>query len=64
MMATRKRKSKMGRPRVVQNPRRLAVDFERGDVEALEEIADRRSVSIAHLLREAVRAYLRRHRRR
>ena len=39
-MATRKRKSKMGRPRIVQNPRRLAVDFERGDVEALEEAED------------------------
>ena len=64
MMAARKQKTKMGRPRLVENPRRLAVDFEADDVEALEEIAVRRRVSVAQLLREVVRQYLQRHRRR
>ena len=63
-MAARKRKSKMGRPRLVENPHRLAVDFEADDVEALEDLANRRRVSVAQLLRDAVRQYLRRHQRR
>jgi hypothetical protein len=53
-----------GRPRVVRDPVRLAIDHEREDAEALQELAEARSLSVAHLVREAVRSYLRRTRRR
>ena len=49
-----------GRPREVEDPVRLAVDFERIDVDALRAIAERRGVSVARLVRTAVAAYVRR----
>ena len=51
-----------GRKRIVQDPVRLAIDYERADLEALGEIAERRGVSVASLLRKAVQAYVKRHR--
>jgi hypothetical protein len=42
---------------------RLAIDHEREDAEALEALAKERSVSVAQLVRAAVRAYVRRGRR-
>jgi hypothetical protein len=49
-----------GRKRIVQDPQRIAVDFERMDLEALRGLADRRETSIADLVRRAVSQYLRR----
>lgn len=49
-----------GRPRVVEDPVRLSVDYERQDIEALEEIARERGVSVATLVRKAVSVYLKR----
>jgi hypothetical protein len=43
---------------------RLAVDHERPDVEALEAIAEKQGVSVAQLVRKAVQAFVKRHRRR
>jgi hypothetical protein len=40
---------------------RLAIDHERADVEALAEIAQRRGVSVASLIRKAVQVYVKRH---
>ena len=53
-----------GRKRIVQDPVRLSIDHERPDVEALEAIAEERGVSVAHLVRKAVRAFVKRYRRR
>jgi len=50
-----------GRKRIVQDPVRLAIDHERADVEALEEIAEHRGVSVASLIRKAVQVYVKRH---
>ena len=52
-----------GRPRVLEDKVRIAVDIERADVEALEEIADDQERSVASLVRQAVSAFLRRRRR-
>jgi hypothetical protein len=49
-----------GRPRTVQEPARIAVDFEKPDLEALRALAERRGTSIAELVRRAVSQYLRR----
>ena len=49
-----------GRPRIVQDPARIGVDFERRDMDALHELAKRRETSVADLIRRAVSQYLRR----
>lgn len=49
-----------GRPREVQDPVRLAVDFERVDAEALADLARKRRESVAALLRRIVHGYLKR----
>lgn len=49
-----------GRPRQVQDPMRLAVDFERPEFEALEALSRERDESLAVLVRRAVHAYLKR----
>jgi hypothetical protein len=48
---------------VVKEPERIAVDFERPDLDALREVAERRGTSVADLIRRAVAQYLRRARR-
>jgi len=53
-----------GRRKIVKDPVRLTVDHERADFELLEAIADERGTSIASVVREAVRAYVRRRRAR
>ena len=53
-----------GRPRMVQDPVRLAIDHEREDTEALRELAEDRDTSVAELVRAAVRAYVKRQQRR
>ena len=52
-----------GRKRIVLDPVRLSIDHERPDVEALEAIAEAQEVSVAHLVRKAVQAFVKRHRR-
>ncbi len=47
-----------GRPKLVQDPVKLAVEFERPDVEALRALAEKRGASLADLLRRALRQYL------
>jgi hypothetical protein len=49
-----------GRPREVQDPVRLAIDFERPDTEALSDLAAERSESVAATLRRIVHGYLKR----
>lgn len=49
-----------GRPRVVQEPERVAVDLEKPDLIALQALAERRGTSLADLIRRAVTQYLRR----
>lgn len=53
-----------GRKRVVQDPDRIGIDFERPDLEALRELALTRDTSVANLVRIAVAQYLRRSRAR
>ncbi len=53
-----------GRKRIVQNPARIAVDFEEEQMDVLKELAKRRGTSIASLIRAAVAQYLRRSTRR
>ena len=55
-----KLRSKVGRPRLVQDPERIAVDLERPDLNALRALAERRETSVAELIRRAVAQYLRR----
>ena len=56
----RKARSKAGRPRVVQDPERIAVDLEKPDLDALRALAASRETSVASLIRSAVLQYLRR----
>lgn len=49
-----------GRKRIVKDPVRMGVDFERADMDALRELAEQRQVSIVSLIRKAVSQYLRR----
>lgn len=49
-----------GRKRVVNDPERLTVDFERADLNALRALADDRGTSVASLVRKAVEQFLRR----
>ena len=63
-MTARKKLPQVGRPRIVQQPRQLAIDFEQKDFDELERLADREERSIAFLVRKAVSEYLERARRR
>jgi hypothetical protein len=49
-----------GRPRVVQDPERIAIDLERPELEALRDLAAERETSVADLVRRAVSQFLRR----
>ncbi len=51
-----------GRPSILKDPVRFIMSIERAEIEALEEIAQKRDRSIASLVRSAVTAYLRRRR--
>ena len=50
-----------GRKRIVQDPVRLSIDHERPDVDALEAMAEEQGVSVAHLVRKAVTAFVKRY---
>ena len=52
-----------GRPRVVQEPERIAVDLEQPQLDALRDLASGRGTSVADLIRRAVSQYLKRARR-
>lgn len=52
-----------GRPRLIEDRADRTIRFERSDLEALEEIATDRGVTAADLVRDAVRAYIARQRR-
>ena len=60
MSARKKTAKRVGRRRIVKDPVRFTVDYEREDFERLEETADERGVSVASLVREALRGYLKR----
>ena len=47
-----------GRPRLIENPERITVDFEQEDLEAIRDLAERRDTSVAEMIRRAVRQYL------
>lgn len=49
-----------GRKRIVADPARIAVDFEKPDLDALRDLAEKRDTSVADLIRRAVGAYLKR----
>lgn len=49
-----------GRKRIVEDPRRLTLDFDGVDFARLEKLAEQRGESVASLIRLAVRQYLRR----
>ena len=53
-----------GRPRVLVDPKRLAIDVEREDLDALEVLARRQGASVAGLVRKAVRQFVNRNERR
>ena len=53
-----------GRKPILDDPVSFTGSFERADIEALDEIAEERGVSVASLVREAVSAYLARRKRR
>jgi metal-responsive CopG/Arc/MetJ family transcriptional regulator len=46
----------------VKEPERIAVDFEKHDLDELQSLAERRGTSAADLIRRAVEQYLRRFR--
>ena len=52
-----------GRPRVVKDPERVAVDLEKPQFDLLREIAEERGDSVASLIREAVDRFLARRRK-
>jgi hypothetical protein len=58
-----KSQSKVGRPRVVNDPERIAVDLEKPDLDALRTLGEHRGTSVADLIRRAVSQYLRRNRK-
>jgi hypothetical protein len=57
-------RSGAGRKRVVLDPERKGIDFERADLNALRAIAADRETSVASLVRRAVQQFLRRTRAR
>ena len=59
-VAARRKTGRGGRRRIVLDPVRLSVDYEREDFDALEEIARERQTSVASIIRQAVREYARR----
>ncbi len=69
-MGTQKRKARhggkragAGRPRLLRNPVRVALDLERSEVKTLTKIAEKQDRSLASVIREAVGAFLKRRRR-
>ena len=66
-MAAKKKKAKRGGRRAgagrkgfIKDARRLSVDYPGVQMDALEEIAEERGVSVASVVREAVKAFLER----
>jgi predicted DNA-binding ribbon-helix-helix protein len=59
VVAARKRAiGRGGRRRIVRDPVRLSVDYEREDFDELEAIARDRQTSVASIIRQAVRDYI------
>ena len=70
-MATRRRKSRLGgaRPGAGRKPflkdtKALTVTLEGADYDAVDELAEKRGVSLGTIVREAVQAYVTRRRKR
>jgi hypothetical protein len=61
-MAAKQRGKRPGRRRIVKEPVRLSVDYEREDFEALEAIATERQTSVASIVRQAAREFVKRER--
>ena len=53
-----------GRKPTLKDPVSFTGDIERGDMDTLEAIAEERGVSVASLMREAARMFLKRQRKR
>ncbi len=69
-MTARRRKVKhggkrpgAGRPRLLRDPVRIALDLERSEVKTLTKIAEDQDRSLASVIREAVGAFLKRRRK-
>ena len=58
------RRAGAGRKPTLRRPARFTGDLERADLDALETIAEEKSVSVASLVRQAVKAFLKRRGRR
>jgi hypothetical protein len=52
-----------GRPALVKNPHSLRVSVERDEYEALQKIAERSGKSVAEIVRDSIRSFLRRRKR-
>jgi len=53
-----------GRKAILKDPARITIDMERADLEALAALADAKGVSTAQMVRDSVRALLKRQRSR
>ena len=58
------RRKRAGRPAVLEDPADVSFKMERRDVQAGQRLAERQRISFAELVRRAVKAYTKRHKRR
>ncbi len=58
------RRERAGRPSILEDPADVSFNMERRDVKAGQRLADRQGISFAELMRRALKAHLKRERRR